>query len=246
MRQLILTGMIISSMPIGEYDKRLVLLTAERGKITAFSRGSRRQNSTMLGATEVGVFGRFTLIEGRNAYTLAGVDIEKYYMELRSDMTFAYMGFYCMEFAGYYSGEYIESSQTLKLLAATFNALCKKKICAKLIRRIFELKMLTINGEYPQVFQCIHCATLENLQYFSMDRFGTVCPSCKKYGGTFIKLIPSALYAMQYVIASDIHKLYSFTVNDDVLEQLDTIVGRCVRQITNKSFKSEEMLDLIL
>lgn len=243
--QVELMGMVISSMPIGEFDKRLVILTDRRGKITAFSRGSRRPKSSMLGATEPGVFGKFILVEGRDSYTLVSAEISKYFMELRGDITKACLGFYCMEVAGYFSRENLEGTEVLNLLVATFNAICKEKVPARLIRRIFELKMLTLCGEYPNVYSCMKCGAKEPLTWFAPNLSGAVCHQCKRYASPALPMSGSALYAMQYVISSSIAKLYTFTVKDEVLDELESIVNRSIHNVAGINFKSEEMLMIL-
>ena len=114
--QVILTGMVIKSAPAGEYDRRLVILTCERGKITAFARGARRPGSTLMAASAPFVFGTFALYEGRDAYSLVSVDVQNYFREITEDMEAACYGSYFLEFADYYGRENLEAVETLKLL----------------------------------------------------------------------------------------------------------------------------------
>ena len=113
------TGIIMSASPIGEYDKRVVILTKEKGKISAFAKGARRPNSPLIGAVNPFTFGEFAIYEGRNSYTIQSVSVSNYFMELRENVEAAYYGFYFMEFANYYTRENNDETQMLKLLYQT-------------------------------------------------------------------------------------------------------------------------------
>lgn len=243
--QLKLTGMIISAMPVGEYDKRLVILTTKRGKITAFSRGSRRPKSAMLGATEPFAFGEFMLVEGRDAYTLMGASISNYFMELREDLTAACYGFYFLEFAGYYGRENADATEILKLLYQSLRVLCRKIIDFRLVRRIFELKLLVIEGEYPQCFSCVRCQGTQQLNFFSFFRAGVICDKCRPLVQDVKVLHPSTVYTMQYIVSAPVERLYTFTVSADVRKDLEAVMDQYLKLHIDRKFKTLDMLELI-
>ncbi len=151
MREILeMTGMVIKVSSVGEYDRRMVILTWERGKITVFAIGAKRPGSSLMGPSRPFAFGKFKLYEGRDSYTLQSADIGRYFEELAGDMEGACYGQYFLEMADYYTRENVDGSGMLLLVYQSLRALLKPRIPNELVRRVFELKAMVVNGEYTQ------------------------------------------------------------------------------------------------
>ena len=143
------TGMVLKQSPSGEYDRRVTILTKERGKVVAFARGARRQGNKLAAAPNSFAFGLFKLYQGRDAYTLADAEIKNYFEELMSDFEGAYYGMYFAEVADFYGRENNDERQMLGLLYQSLKALSVPALSRPLVRAIFECKAIAVNGEYP-------------------------------------------------------------------------------------------------
>ena len=142
------TGIVLSTMPIGEYDKRLLIETRECGKVSVFARGARRPNSPLMGAAVLFAFGEFELAEGRSAYTLRSARVTEHFDWITQDIEAMCYGSYFAEITDYYGKENIDGSEAIKLLFFALRALHKDKLSRPLIRRVFELKAMQLEGEY--------------------------------------------------------------------------------------------------
>lgn len=246
MNQIMVTGMVLGVTPVGESDRRVVILTKERGKIAVFARGARKPNSALVGVTAPFSFGEFNLYEGRTSYTLMSASISSYFSELREDMEGAYYGFYFLDFANYYAAEANDETELLKLLYQTLRALVSPRIPNRLVRCVFELKCISINGEGPQVFECVRCGDKEQEKHFSVKLGGLICIECLDEAPDAVKIQPSTLYTMQHIISSRVEKLYTFAVTEEVLTELERIVKRYRSTYVEKEFKSLEILETII
>ena len=240
------TGMIISDMPIGDYDKRILILTKELGKISAFARGARKPNSPLIAGTRPFSFGKFSIYQGKGSYTVNSIEISNYFPEISQNFEGAYYGFYLLELADYFGREFVDGEETLKLLYQSLRALINKNIDNRLVRCIYELKIFQINGVYPIVSECVECGGKEELSVFSQSNQGVLCIECRSKAIDGKLLNTSTLYTMQYILSSPVEKLFTFKVSDIVLGELSDIMKNYLKQHLDKKLKSLEILENII
>ncbi len=160
------TGMILQAQPMGEYDRRVLVLTKERGKISAFAKGARKTTSKLSARTTPFCFGTFKLYEGRNSYTLVDADISNYFEQFRMDFEGSMYGMYFMEVADYYTRENNDEKDMLLLLYQSLRALTLEQLPNDLVRYIFEMRTLVVNGEFPGI---LHPDTLLKDTCYAID-----------------------------------------------------------------------------
>ena len=210
-------GMVISSMPIGEYDRRLEILTDSMGRISAFARGARKPSSPLVSISRVFAFGEFELYEGRSSYSVNSAKISNYFEELTKDVEKTYYGFYFLELASYFTREGLDATETLKLIYQSLRALNVESLSLPLVRAIYEIKTLEING---------------------------LCPDTDLIRERY-ELGQSALYAIDFVKRTPIEKLYTFKLTPEVEQEFAKVAQLLLGRFTDKKFHSLEMLESI-
>ncbi len=222
MNEVTATGIVLASGPIGEYDRRVELLTGEMGRISAFARGARRPSSSLVAVSRVFAFGTFKLIQGRESYSLSSAQITNYFTELSADFELSCYGSYFLELARYFSRENMEARESLNLLYLSLRALSREIADNRLIRAVYELRTLEINGI---------CPSIDKLR-LGEGRFG--------FGAS---MSAAASYAYEYVISSPVEKVLSFSLKEEALVEFASVCKRLVKMLTDKQFNSLILLE---
>ncbi len=212
----VLKGIVIKHSPVNENDYVVTILTMERGKITAFARGARKPTAHLAGTVEPFCTGTFKLKEGRSSYNIIEADIANYFESFRKDLEGACYGSFFLELADYYTRENADASQDIDLLYRSLRALESDKIPNRLVRCVYEIRMLAINGEYPGVPE-------------------------KKEGESYGT---STVHTMQYIVQTPLKEVYSFKVKDNVIQDLSEITESFRKRFLDREMKSLSMLSL--
>lgn len=242
-----LTGMILTASPMKEYDRRVEILTRERGRISAFAQGARKVGSALSACTLPFTFGEFMVYEGRSSYNVKSGVIQKFFGDIAEDYDMTCYASYFAEMAQYFTRENIEASEELLLLYMTLLAMQNGKVPFRLVRIIYEMRLMMIEGQGLELFECLHChSTDTRAVYFAAG--GLVCETCAAKETELLRaypfvLGPDALYALQYILSSPLERLYSFVVAPEVQSELEHFMKGYMGRYLPHHFKT---LDFIL
>ncbi len=162
-----LTALVLSSTPAGEYDRRVVLLSRERGRIACFARGARRPGSPFMAATLPFCFGTYKIRPGRNSNVLVEAKVQSFFEKLRTDMEAACYASYFSEVLRFVTRENNDESALLLLAYQSLRALESDRIPNRLVRAVFEIRTIAIEGEFlmPQESDGFSASALQAVRH---------------------------------------------------------------------------------
>lgn len=227
-----LHGIVLSSMPVGDYDRRLTILTAERGRITVFAKGARRPTGAFSACTLCFTYAEFVVFEGREAYNLKAALKPHFFDSLNGNLEATCYGMYFCELAGHLTRDGLAEPGQMKLLYMALLALSKGVMPPRLIRSVYELRALSIYGEGMKTYGMYYVGRYD----------GLVPDDC----AGAVKISETTLYTVQFIFRTPIKELFSFNLKPEYLDELCRITDDYVGRHIDRKLKSLEVLESML
>lgn len=232
-------GLVVSEERVGEGDRLVTLLTAERGVLRAFVRASRRLGGARLSATRLFTYSRFTIFEGRNSFVIDDARPVEVFFGLRKDIGRLSLAQYFCELAAALAPQDAEAENYLRLLLNAMFFLCEGTRPNAVLKAAVEMRMMSFSGYMPDLVCCAGCGCYEADAMYFLPRSGKLlCGECfrPKEGEPAVALNRGALTALRHTIYAEFEKLFSFRVSPESERELAAASERYVLETLQHGF----------
>ena len=195
------SGIVTRYVNYRESDRILSILTPDRGRVDAKSRGCLRTTSPLMPASQPFVFGRYELYGAKDKYTVNSCDIQETFYPLREDYARFAAGSAALQLAHDAAQENLPNEALFSLLYHTLSFLSYGNADPVDLMLCFLLRFLNVCGYRPSITACACCGrdVRQDAQLrFSVRAGGTVCAACGAGGGEAISV--TALEAMRRML----------------------------------------------
>jgi DNA repair protein RecO (recombination protein O) len=253
------TGINLKSMPLGENDRLLTILTAEQGLIRAVAPGSRTKHSQLAGLSNLFVVNQLMLSQGRNLDRIQQATAIESYPVLSQNLGKLTAAQYLAELVLFQALSHQPQEELLYLLQWHLERLersASDQIMAHLSHAIFHL--LTLAGISPQFHIC--CRTQQTIEPnftdphwrvgFSITAGGIVSLTLEEFG--FFPLTATELALLQKLAQPEIPSsgtviqetlTNSLTSTQQIWLKIERILRQYAQHYFDRPIRSATLID---
>lgn len=237
--QLKTDGLIIKNLNVGEADRIVTILTRGKGIIRASARGARRVNSRLSTATRLFCYSNFTIFKGRDIYIIDDAEPLEFFLGLNDDLEKLALAQYFAQLDGFLAPEEESAELYLRLILNALHLIVNSSKPLKLIKAVYELRILTMSGYMPDIVACSNCGSYEeDIMYLNPLSGTLLCNHCavNQHSGEKAVLSKGALAAMRHAVYSDFSKMFSFSLPQPALDELSKASQKYLLSQVERSF----------
>ena len=237
-------GVVLHRTFVGEKDAIIKILTESAGVVSASAKGIKSMKSKLSAGCSLFSYSDFLLTESNGRYIVASSSLCEGFYGLSSNIERLSYATYAAEAAASVSPGPEDASEIIPLLLNTFFLFSNSQKNLRLIKCVFELKLLCLLGYAPELYCCTQCGETDELCFFSPSEGGVICRSCGNLPDVKI-VTPDTLTAMRYVEDADDKKAFSFSLAKQNLDEFEAITEKMLENIIGYKLSSLNYLKQI-
>ena len=235
-----LSGIVIREQMKGESNKQIVLLAKGVGRVVLSARGARNVKSKLLAATQLFCYADFVVYEGNGFYSINQAELQKSFYGLRLDVDKFAEAMYLAELTDRSCPAGMEQDEVLELLYYAFSVMEKGTLPPRLVSRIFELKLLQLNGLFAPE-ECHICGEREGNIWFDGRLGAFYCAEHRT--GNSVLVYDAVRRAFGHVLSKEGKAVFGFTLSAEALEQMTGILKSYMEIHMDMRLKSRDFFE---
>lgn len=233
-----LKGIIIAENNMADFDKMVTLLTPN-GKIGCAAKGARRSKSLLMAGTQYLCFGEYLLYKGTNSYNINSCETIEVFYNIRTDLDKLKYAACITQIINDVTYENQNTYRILQLYLNTLYMISKTDKNLDLVLSVFKIRLLCLLGFTPEINKCVNCGSNEDFYSFSIKDNGFKCTACSKQDTSSIKINPTTIDAIKYVISCPHKKVFSFDLPEESIREISLVSKLYVDEKLEKEYKLE-------
>lgn len=235
-------GVVLKRQIIKEGDAIISVLTKNSGVIKAYVKGAKNYKNRNSAGSAPFSYSEFVLSPGRDMYRVNSCLLSESFYNLSTNIERLAYATYVADLVDFTVRENVGDERILPFVLNTFYLLAGSDKSLRLIKTIFELRLLCLLGLAPELDACVKCGQEEAHTIYA-PLGGILCKNCS---ADTDRISGPVLSAMKYVAEADDKKVFSFVLSNEQMIELEYHVDEFMKEYIDRDFYSLEYLNKII